>query len=48
MDVNNGEKKIFHQKAKAGGDVEYSHASSLDSNKSNVSNQNYKIVKLHL
>ena len=46
VDVNNGEKKIyFHQKAKAGGDVEYSHASSLDLNKSNVSSQNYKIVK---
>ena len=46
VDIDIGEKKIFfHQKAKAGGDAEYSHASSLDPNKSNVSKENYEIVK---
>jgi FkbM family methyltransferase len=46
IDMENSEKKIyFHKKAKEGGDVEYSHASSLDPVKSNVSQNNYKIVK---
>ena len=46
VDIDNGKKKnFFHKKAKIGGDAEYSHASSLDSSKSNISNQNYKIVK---
>ena len=46
VDKENGEKKIFfHKNAKYGGDVEWSQATSLDENKSNISRINYKIVK---
>ena len=46
VDIENGEKKIyFHQKAIAGGDVMYSHSSSLDSGKSNISKKKFKFVK---
>ena len=44
--LENGEKKFFfHKEAKYGGDAEHSHSSSLDQSKSNVSKDNYTIVK---
>jgi len=46
VDCNNGFKKIFfHKNSKLLGDIEYSHASSLDKNKENISKNNFKLVK---
>ena len=46
VDIENGEKKIFfHKNAKYGGDIQWSQATSLDKNKSNISKDNYKVIK---
>jgi FkbM family methyltransferase len=46
VDNNSGLKKIFfHKKSKSFGDIEYSHASSLDKNKDNISKNNFKVVR---
>ncbi len=45
VDVESSKKTIyFHKNSLKGGDVEYSHASSLDVNKDNVSEENSQIV----
>tara|TARA_Y200000002_G_scaffold194537_1_gene160741 strand:+ start:433 stop:1101 length:669 start_codon:yes stop_codon:yes gene_type:complete len=45
IDVESTKKSIyFHKNSLKGGDVEYSHASSLDANKANVSKENSQIV----
>jgi FkbM family methyltransferase len=46
IDIEDGERKIyFHKNSKDKGDIEHSHASSLDIDKANISPDNFQIAK---